>query len=78
MKRYARIDYHKRTIKRWWHRNFKGLSDLLAVISFIAGIFLTSTGFFMTIIGNYSAVLDLTMGFMCLLWSSDLWQYGRR
>lgn len=78
MRHYTRIDYRKRTIKRWWHRNFKGLSDLLAVISFIAGIFLTSTGFFMTMIGNYSAVLDLAIGFMLLMASSDLWQYGRR
>ena len=78
MKQTTRIDYHKRTIKRWWHRNFKGLSDLLAILVFIAGIILTAIGAFMTLIGNYGAVLDLSMGFMLLVASSDLWQYGRR
>ena len=78
MRRYTRIDYHKHTIKRWWHRNFKGLSDLLALIFFGVGLILTAMGAFMTLIGNYGAVLDLSMGFMLLVASSDFFQYGRR
>ena len=78
MRRYTRIDYHKRTIKRWWNRNFKGLSDLLAVISFIAGIITFSSGTFLALIGNYTSVLDMAIGFMLLVGASDLWQYGRR
>ena len=78
MRRYTRIDYHKRTAKRWWNRHYKGLSDLLAITFFIVGFFLTSTGFFLTMTGNYTSVLDISIGLMLLVASSDLWQYGRR
>ncbi len=78
MRKYTRVTHFKRQSKRWINRNFKGLSDLLAILSFIAGIFLTATGTFMALIGNYTSVLDLSIGFMLLVGASDLYHYGRR
>ena len=78
MRKYTKTDCYKRSFLRWWHRHYKGLSDLLALIFFGVGLILTAIGAFMTLIGNYGAVLDISMGFMLLVASSDLWQYGRR
>lgn len=78
MRKYTRFDYRKRAAKGWWHRNFKGLSDLLAILIFIVGFITTSTGFFLTLTESYTSVLDIAIGFMLLMASSDLWQYGRR
>lgn len=78
MRRNKKLDYHKRNLRRWFDRHYKGLSDLLAILLFVAGIFTFSTGTFLALIGNYTSVLDMAIGFMLLMGSSDLWQYGRR
>lgn len=78
MRKYTKTDCYKRSFLRWWNRHYKGLSDLLAILIFIVGFITTSTGFFLALTENYTSVLDIAIGFMLLMASSDLWQYGRR
>jgi len=78
MRKYTKTDCYKRSFLRWWHRHYKGLSDLLALIFFGVGLILTAIGAFKTLIGNWSAALDVSIGLMLLIGASDLWHYGRR
>ena len=78
MRKYTKTDCYKRSFLRWWHQHYKGLSDLLALIFFGVGLILTAIGAFKTLIGNWSAALDVSIGLMLLIGASDLWHYGRR
>jgi len=78
MRKYTKTDCYKRSFLRWWHHHYKGLSDLLALIFFGVGLTLTAIGAFKTLIDNWSAALDVSIGLMLLIGASDLWHYGRR
>ena len=78
MRRYTKTDCFKRQVKRWFHRHYKGYSDLLAIISFIAGILFMTWGVMMLLCEEYRAVIDVSLAFVLFVGASDLWQYGRR
>lgn len=78
MRKYTKTDSYKRSFLRWRHQHYKGFSDLLALIFFSVGLILTAIGAFKTLIGNWSAALDVSIGLMLLMGASDLWHYGRR
>ena len=78
MKRSTQNAYIKRNFKKWWNRHYKGLSDLLAIISFIAGILFMTYGTMMVLCEEYRSVIDISLAIVLLVGASDLWQYGRR
>ena len=73
-KKYTRLS---RTLRRFWERHYKGLSDLISAALFLAGAILTSLGTMFLLCAEYISVFYLTFGCIGIFASYDLFKYGR-
>ena len=73
-KKYTRLS---RTIRRFWERHYKGLSDLISAALFLAGAILTSIGTMFLLCAEYYSIIYLAFGGIGIFASYDLFKYGR-
>ena len=74
-KKYTRLS---RTLRRFWERHYKGLSDLISAALFIAGAILTSIGTMFLLCAEYYSIIYLIFGCLGIFASYDLFRYGRK